>query len=155
MTIVFIAIFLILISFLLWKGTKGPARTVDELKQAIIDLDKRGLNHSTLVIDKLFSKKFVQFRKLIDGGESNIQLSFPNANWSKEYYPKVMKIVNNNNLDFSITQGEQSDKMEFLYINCKKGVELAHTVMVKILLEVFKEDPNSRFHVMLNNATLV
>ncbi len=147
-----ITIFLVIIfSFLLWRGTKGPSRTLDELKQSIIDLDKRGLNHSTLIIDKLFSKKFVQFRKLIDDGESNIQLSFPNATWSKEYFPKVLNIVKNDNLNFSISQGEQSDKMEFLYINFKKDVGLAHSVMAKILLEVFKEDPNSRFHVLLNN----
>ena len=153
MMLYFIMFFAVII-FFVWKGTKGPARTIEQLKQAITDLDNRGFNHSTLVVDKLFSKRFVQFRKIVDEGGSNIQLSFPNAKWSETYFLQIVSLAESEKLSFYILEGEQSDQMLFIHINFARDIDLAHRIMKAILLDVFKEDINGKFYVLLNNADL-
>ena len=127
------------IFILLWIGSKGPARSFNQLKSYLIDLDERGYNYSTLVINRIFSKKFIQFRKLIiNKDEINIQLAFPNANWSKNYYPQIIELAINDNLDYKIVEENHYGEMEFIYINCNRDIDLAHSLIEKILLKYLK-----------------
>lgn len=74
---------------LLWRGSKGPSRSFEELKQSIQDLYDRGYDGELLTISRLSRKKFIQLRKYALKNENGIEIIIPNAKWSASIFPGV------------------------------------------------------------------
>lgn len=145
---------IICVAFLVLKGIKGPAHSLETLERPIKDLLKRGYDGGFLMIDVSRSKYFIQLRKYInEPGKYGIELCFPNAKWSAKYFEKLTDFCIKESIDYLITEENKNGPLEFLYIDFDKDVQKAHKYIKKILIELFGFDENVKLYVRLENAT--
>lgn len=153
--IIGVIIFVICAVLLVLRGMKGPAKTLETLEKPISDLLKRGYNGGFLIIDISHTKYFLQLRKYINApGEYGIELCFPNAVWSNEYFKTLVDLCKNGGINYSIAKRNEKDALEFLCIDFAKDEHKAHKFVKRILLEVFKVDDDIKLFVRLENATV-
>jgi hypothetical protein len=150
--VLFIAIGLLL---LIWRGAKGPACTLKTLEVPIQELLRRGYHNGFIVINIHRSKYFLQLRKYIyKPGNYGIKLSFPNAKWSEQVFPKLTKFCKDNGVEYSIRKEVAEEPLEFLHVDFAKDVAKAHTTIKDIILKVFEFDESVKMFVRLENASV-
>ncbi len=141
--------------FLINKGLKGPARTLDELIVPIQDLLKRGYDGGLLFIYIPHTKYFIQLRKYVTGpGSYGIELCFPDCDWSRHLFGKLEEICKQERIKYEITEKTRISPVEFLCIDFGKDSNVAHEFVKKIILEVFGMDNKVKLFAKLQNATI-
>jgi len=140
--------------FLILRGMKGPAKTLEMLNKPIHDLLKRGYNGAYLMIDVSGMNYFLQLRKYIRiPGDYGIELCFPNAEWSSNFFKKLIELSEKEEVESSITEKNNDESLEFLCIDFKRDGDKAFQFVKRVLLQVFEVDKNVRLFVRLENAT--
>jgi len=143
------------IVLLVYKGMKGPSRTLEDLIVPIQDLLRRGYDGGILLIDVAHKKYFLQLRKYIVGaGNYGIELCFPNSDWSHDVFQKLREICNREKIEYVITEKNDTSPIEFLCIDFGKDSYAAHEFIKRIILELFGMDNNVKLFVRLENATV-
>jgi hypothetical protein len=143
------------LGILVLRGMKGPAHSLESLERPIKDLLKRGYDGGFLVIDISRSKYFIQLRKYINTpGDYGIELCFPNAKWSSQFFDKLIAFCIKEGIEYSIAKESANGSLEFLYIDFDKDSNRAHNYVKKILQEIFELDVNTKLFIRLENATL-
>jgi len=143
------------LSLIIWRGAKGPAHTLKTIEIPIQDLLRRGYHNGFLVINIHRSKYFIQVKKYIyNPGNYGIQLSFPNAKWSAQIFPKLYNFFKDSGIECSIGNEMADEPLEFLHVDFGKDVAKAHNTIKDIILKVFEFDDNIKFFVRLENATV-
>lgn len=154
---IWIIIGLMVVLFIAWvmlRGVKGPAYTLETVQKPINGLLKQGYNGGFLIIDISGSKYFFQLRKYIHApGDYGIELCFPHAKWSINFFQEVVSLCNRDGLIYSIRTENADGSLEFLYVDFEKNVALAHKCLKNILLEVFGLNENVILFARLENAT--
>lgn len=152
-----IGIILILcVGLLIYRAAKGPAYTLNSIDGPINGLLKQGYDGGFLIINISYSKKFIQFRKYINSpGEYGLSLDFPNARWSSALYEKVKSYCERNSVEYkTISRHDEGRKMEFLCVDFKRDINMAHEFLKGILCESFGVDGNVKLFARLENATI-
>jgi len=150
-----IGISIICVVLLVRKGMKGPAHTIETIKQPIKDLLQRGFDGGFLIIDVSSSKYFLQLRKYINKpGDYGIELSFPIAKWSLNLFDELIEFCNRYGIAYNLEKSKNKDSLDFLYIDFGKEYKKAHKYVSRILLDVFKINPEVKLFVRLENATV-
>jgi hypothetical protein len=133
---------------------KGPAKTLKTIGKPISDLLRRGYNGAFLVIDVSHTKYFLQLRKYISApGEYGIELFFPNAKWSINFFNKLIDLCENEKIRYSLTKKNDNEQLEFLCIDFAKNSHDAYSFIKRILLEVFEVNEDTKLFIRLENAT--
>jgi hypothetical protein len=150
-----IGVSILCVVLLVRRGVKGPARTIETIKQPIKDLLQRGFDGGFLIIDVSSSKYFLQLRKYInEPGDYGIELSFPIAKWSLNLSDKLTEFCNRCGIAYNLEKDENKGSLDFLYIDFGKDYKKAHEYVSRILLEVFDINPDAKLFVRLENATV-
>lgn len=143
------------LSLIIWRSAKGPAHTLKTLEIPIQDLLRRGYHNGFLVINIHRSKYFLQLKKYIyKPGDYGIKLSFPNAKWSEQIFPKLTKFCKDSGVEYSVGKEIAEEPLEFLHVDFGKDVTKAHNTIKDIILKVFKFDDNIKLFVRLENAAV-
>jgi hypothetical protein len=143
------------VGLLVLRGMKGPSHSLETLEQPIRDLLKRGFDGGFLIIDISRTKFFIQFRKYINApGDYGIELCFPNAKWSSQFFEKLKNFCTKEGIEYSIANKNTDGQLEFIYVDFETDYQKAHSYVKKIVLEVFELDENVKIFVRLENATV-
>ncbi|WP_231758912.1 hypothetical protein [Microbulbifer elongatus] len=151
---VLVVVFALTVIWFLKEALKGPKRTLEQLHRPISDLLSREFDGGFLIIEHSKTGRFIQFSKYTKSkGKFGIELAFPKADWSKDYYSRVKDICENFDLnvreDFSAGEGE----LTFLFADFDKDVDSAFEFSKTVFKDVFKINKTDKVHVRLRNAT--
>ena len=135
------AIALLLLGAILYHYGKRPYRhkrvVADDLSNLFKVLLYRGYDGGLMFIEAPDRKRFLQFRKYIKSKSNvGIELGFPLAPWSGEYYEIVKESLERKGIDYSIAGTSGRVTTEFLLIDLKqdvgKGVEVARLILGEV-----------------------
>ena len=144
---IFIFVFLLIFYIGLKKGLE---RSMAVLDKALQDLLTLGYDDGFLTINIAYTRKYIQFKKYVRSqNEYGIELLFPNVKWSHNYFMKLQSLCKRNKIQFLI---KKRDSIEFLCIDYGQDINLAHSFVKKIFVEVFELDKHAKFFVRLGNA---
>jgi hypothetical protein len=143
------------VAFFVWRGVKGPAHTLETIEKPIKDLLKRGYDGGFLILSVSRSKCFVQLRKYIkESGLYGIELCFPNANWSAQYFEALIDFCIREDIEYLIAKENTDGPLEFLYIDFNRDIQKAHRYIKKIFKEILGVDENVKLYSRLENASV-
>ncbi len=143
------------IFLLVYKGLKGPAKTLVELIVPIQDLLRRGFDGGILLIDVANTDYFIQLRKyIVAPGNYGIELCFPNSEWSYHFFQKLRRTCDDEKIKYSITGKTDGNPIDFLCIDFGKDTNSAYEFIKKIILEIFRMDNKVKLFVRLENAAV-
>ncbi len=141
------------IGLFLWRAAKGPSRGIDNLEEPINALLRRGYHGGFLAIHVGYSRKFVQLRKHITAPRDyRIELGFPNAKWSEEYFRKLREYCVKHNIKHDFV--DYGGPLEFLRVDFQRDSHAAYCLVKIILEEIFRVRAGTKFFVRLENASI-
>ena len=153
--IILFIVFAIVAVVLIWRGTKGPAHTLKSIYKPIDELLERGFDEGFLIITISYSKMFLQLRKYILNKKNyGIELVFPKAPWSVDYFDKIEKLCINSKIPYSIRKEVGKYTLDFLYVNYGKDSKKAYENIKQILTAVFSVNDNTKLFLRMENASL-
>jgi hypothetical protein len=150
--ILFIVVSLVL---LLLRAMKGVKYNLEKLRVAIEALLRRGYNGGFLVIKVPYSSKFVQLRKYIHSpGKYGIELGFPRAKWSEMYFDDVFAYCKRAGLQ-PVLKDEiwRNSTMEFIYADFGRDIDMAHSCILYILIEILRVNEKKGFYALLERGS--
>jgi len=154
MTWTIVVVFLLSLGLFLRRASKGPARTPETLEWPIRGLLRQGYNGGYLLIKVARSNKFLQLDKYIRApGEYGIELAFPKAEWSLQYFERLLDFCRNHGIEFRISSSSPGDPMEFLCIDFGNDYVRANDIVRKILVSVLDTPKDHRVYFKLENAS--
>ena len=119
-----------------------------EIPNRLARLLRKGRDGEFLVIQDVASERFVQIRKYADGpGHSGLSFDFPRAPWSAMYYDQVQSRMERDGIRFALQPTLDAPVTEFLQVDCGRDLELATTVVDRVLFDVFGIPRDGRFRV--------
>ncbi|MDD2601165.1 MAG: hypothetical protein PHO37_18400 [Kiritimatiellae bacterium] len=151
--VILIIFFTLIVSCFIWHASRGVVRNLECIEAALNELLRRGYDCGFLVIKVSYSTKFVQIRKYITcPGKYGIQLAFPNARWSKKYFPRIIQICNS--YDTNRCRIDYTGELEFLYFDFGKDLKQASQCVKQILVDAFSVTCKTKLFIKLENAAL-
>ncbi len=153
---IIIILAVICIGLLILRGVKGPAHTLESISKPIEDLLVRGYDDGFLIIDASGTNYFIQLRKyIITSDNYGIELSFPKADWSKNFFIQLIDYCDRSGIKYSLSKEDSmKNALEFLHIDFGKDVNKAHGLIKKIITEIFGLSKSTKLFVRLENASL-
>ena len=149
-----VAALLLLVGWRAWLASKGVPKSLEELKGALEQLLEWGRSNGFLVITPIGSNAFIQFNKyMLSATEAGLELSFPRAAWSRDYFSAVEQLCDGEAIEYRI-EHRPDNHMEFLTIDCRDDIPLAHKLTAQILTRVFDipgAGTGKRFRVLFYN----
>lgn len=151
--LVIAAIIIIRILYKLPEAYKAVGHKYEALKYYLEILLNRGYDKGFLIIRIKSSKKFIQIRKYVNSiDEYGIELGFPKAKWSLEYFKDLEDMCIQNNINYEYVYEEPLD---FIYIDFNSNIEYAYNTIKKILIEIFNQNENSRFFIRMDRIAQI
>ncbi len=131
--------------------TKGPARHLDYFERYISWLINKGYSNGTLIIEHVSSERFVQFQKYVLSEKNfGIEMSFPNAKWSKSYFDDLVSYCSSNGHKYRIVDG--SNGMQFLDIDFGTDELSAFRFAGHVFENVFGHTETEKYYGCLENC---
>jgi hypothetical protein len=150
---VWIGAALAIILFAIWlvPASRGASVGSNQLVSPLRHLLTCNLEVALLTVRPKFSQaKFVQFaRYQADDGAYGLELAFPNAPWSEDFFPKVVTAASRQGLPYEIEEAE-GDVARFVFVKFGGSVESAAEFAKTILNEIFNYAPDYQFRVRIN-----
>ena len=145
------AIVITLVAIWLVSASRGASIRADQLESALSHLLQCELNQAFLSIRPKFSKyKFLQFARYeMQDGKLGVELAFPSAPWSEDYFPKVVSAASSQGLRYEVEETEGIVN-RFVYVKFDDSVDLAAAFGKLVLTEIFGFDDDYRFRVRIN-----
>lgn len=142
------------VTLLVRRAIKGPAYTVETLAGPILGLLRQGYNGGFLIISVEQSQKFVQLNKYIQGpGRIGLELAFPRAAWSVDFYPSLERWCKAKKVPYRISRSGHEDPLEFLFVDLGRDVAYVHGFVSDVFREILGVN-DSRLFCRLENATV-
>jgi hypothetical protein len=150
-----VIIVLIVIFLLIKRGIKGPAHSIDTILKPIDELLERGFDDGFLIISISNTKHFLQLRKYIDNNDDfGLELVFPKAEWSIEYFSKLEKHCIDEGIPYSIRTEVRKHTLDFLYIIYGNDSKKSYEHIRAILITLFGVDEETVLYLRMENAAL-
>jgi hypothetical protein len=112
---------------------------LSQVKTHLEALLKRGYNGGFIIIEDMHSDRFVQLAKYIKKkGDIGIELSFPKAPWSEQYYGKFKEWLRSEKIPFIIQAVDSTPVTEFIDIDCHSNIGMALGLVESIFKDIFK-----------------
>ena len=145
------ALAIILIAIWMVPASRGASVGSGQLESPLRHLLTCDLEDVFLTVRPRFSQvKFVQFaRYRADDGAYGLELAFPSAPWSEDFFPKVVTAASSQGLPYEIEEAK-GDVARFVFVRFGDSVETAAAFARSILDEIFNYSPNYKFRVRIN-----
>ena len=133
------------ILLILWFVGKSPVKhkafAGQDLTTYIETLLKRGHNGGHMTIETRRKGEFLQISKYIEKPRIfGLQMDFPQADWSTQYYKNVQSLLHSYNVPFNLqkTELEEGQVREFISADLKRDMKVTNEVIGEILTDIFK-----------------
>ena len=140
-----------LIAVWLVPASRGAPCRSDQLQAPLDQLLNCELKQAFLSIRPRFTAdNFLQFdRYPMSDGRQGIELAFPSAAWSDDYFPKIISAASQQGLKYEI-QELKGDVNKFVHVRFEDSVDQAAGFAKSILTDVFGFSSNYTFRVRIN-----
>lgn len=131
-------------------GRGAPAGS-DQLEAPLRQLLTCELENAFLSVRPKFShERFLQFARYeLCEGQRGLELAFPNAPWSENYFPRVVTAASTQGLIYDIEESE-GDVARFVFVKFGDSADSAAAFAKSILVEMFDYAPDYKFRVRIN-----
>ncbi|RLA28417.1 MAG: hypothetical protein DRR11_16695 [Gammaproteobacteria bacterium] len=146
-----VALAVALITVWLVPAGRGASRRSDQLEVALDQLLKCELEQAFLSIrPKFAATKFLQFgRYPIGDSRLGIELAFPSAAWSDDYFPKIVTAASQRGLKYEV-QELKGEVNRFVFVQFEDSAYQAAAFAQSVLTDVFGFAPDYNFRVRIN-----
>lgn len=146
-----VALAIALIAIWLVPASRGAPRRSDQLALALTQLMACELEQAFLSIRPKFSaSKFLQFARYeMSTGHLGLELAFPSAPWSTDYFPKVVTAASKLGLSYEIEEME-GNVNRFVFVRFGDSVDQAAAFAKSVLTEIFGFEQDYKFRVRIN-----
>ena len=125
---------------------------VDNLPEVLRTVLKRCLNGGSVVIEDRRTGQFVQFRKyILAKGDYGLELGFPDAPWSRAFFPKLRDALTAKSIRFRETGRSAGDITNFLHVDCGKDIAKAVEISRLCFFGIFNLARDTRFKSTLSD----
>ena len=140
-----------LIAIWMVPACRGASIGSDQLEAPLRQLLTCELESAFLSVRPKFSQeKFLQFSSYETGeGQRGVELAFPNAPWSEDYFPRVVTAASTDGLSYEIEEAE-GDVTRFVFVKFGDSAHSAADFAKSVLNEIFDYPPDYRFRVRIN-----
>jgi hypothetical protein len=143
----------IAICVVLIPASRGGSRAADTLEPALDQLLNLDDATSFLVIKPRFAPHiFLQYAMYPESRTAKgfgVQIVFPQAEWSKEFFPKVVTKASKEGIRYEIID-DDGGGLRFAMVRFGKDVRSAAEFGRSILIDIFGFDSNYRFRARIN-----
>jgi len=137
----------------LWLGSKGALHSLPELKRSLRQLLECGANTGFIIITPRGTKYFIQFNSyVLRDGRRGMEMAFPNADWSKEFFARLKAYCDANGIAHEIQFGNDHP-MRFLVVDCQADIDRTHDLIKGIVGDVFGLNVDRQYHVLFYDFT--
>ena len=132
-------------------ASRGAPRRADQLGLALTQLLGHEQEQAFLSIRPKFSaNKFLQFSRYeMDEGQVGLELAFPSAPWSTDYFPKVVTAASKQGLSYEVKETEGAVN-RFVLVKFGDSVNRAAAFAKSVLTEIFEFAPDYTFRIRIN-----
>jgi hypothetical protein len=132
---------MIALTLLSRRAVKHYHLTEAKLQWLLDALLYRGHDGAVLLVEDRHRRVFVQVRKVIRSGEEPfLQLGFPDAGWSSEFYSKVGKVLIEQGAPIAEVEAEEDGVVAYLLADLGTDTGLAARVVKRLTEEVLQID---------------
>lgn len=118
---------------------ESSEQSFDDIRGRLDQLLRSGFDQGFVVFKFKGSECFIQFRKYIHAkGDYGLELGFPDADWSRAYFPLVAEYCTRNDIPYTIGPHNVGDEMEFLHADVGKDTDAAFRLVGDIVEHVFR-----------------
>ena len=146
-TILFITLTIILLHWYLKQPIHHKIKRL-QIKKYVDDFLLQLGNGAILIINHKKSNKFIQFAKYIDNNITNLTFGFPNAPWSKSYYPKVISVLKEKGYTIEEENINTEPVTSFIRIDFIKNSDEA-TKIAYLALDIMEINPDEELSATL------
>ncbi|MEM7049909.1 MAG: hypothetical protein AAF604_09620 [Acidobacteriota bacterium] len=145
------------VMLMLWLSRRpGKHRRVPqlELEKYLDRLLRSGLEGGLAIIEVPKTEEFIQFKKIFKPNRRfSIELGFPLAPWSTEFYSQVREILESNNWAYFRSSTGDETVREFTLADFGNDVKPAGDCSRLILREAFRLQPEDTVTVLLQSIS--
>jgi hypothetical protein len=114
--------------------------------------------NSLFIVEAPATERYMQFTKCITDTGVTIQLQFPRAPWSLQYYDEVQELLKQGEYYYKIWPVRPEDKFapeidQFIVVYLERDLQQAIILTKLILLEIFKLKPSDTALVWFGNVS--
>lgn len=126
-----------------------------EIRNRLELLLRRGYDQASVIISFENANAFLQFRKYIHAkGDVGLELNFPQAEWSRDYFPKLSEWCPLNGFTYDIEHDVQGGRLGFLqvdagedilHVDTSEDLDKAMRLVEGTITQVFGLKPDTEF----------
>jgi hypothetical protein len=118
---------------------ESSKQSFDDIRGRLDQLLRCGFDQGFVIFKFQGSDCFIQFRKYIHAkGDYGLELGFPKADWSRDYFPLVAECCTKNHIPYTIGPHNIGDDMEFLHADVGKDTDAAFRLVGDIVDHAFR-----------------
>lgn len=149
---------LLIVFGFLWHRGKTPyihrAVHQQELRKFLEVLLYRGYDRGFICVQVPKDVRFLQFSKYIMNGQRvGLQLDFPLAPWSKDYYELLRTLLREKRILCEVEKTGQDGVTEFLVVDVKQDLSLAFDLTQLILQNLYGLDEDVRVELYFSGVS--
>ncbi|MBI9099529.1 MAG: hypothetical protein JEY91_13685 [Spirochaetaceae bacterium] len=135
--IIIVAVIILLIFFRYYLSQPIVHKvTQNQLGKYFKILLYRGYDGGYTIIEGSLKKTFLQYKKYITENEVYLEMSFPKAKWSQEYYDRLKEYLEKREIKYRINNSSESP-IEFIDINCSNDIDFCTALTRDIFVNIF------------------
>lgn len=129
-----------------WREVGADDSGLAAIRKHIERLLRQGYDRGALVLTFKGTDAFIQFRKYIHAkGDQGLELGFPDAEWSREFFPRLAEWCEQNGFSHDIAHNSEGGGLNFLHVDTGDDLDAAMRLVEGIVTDIFSLEPNARF----------
>lgn len=144
--IIVIVVMIFLIDRLGRRPTRHNLQGLDELVRFIEGLVTQAKDGTILIVKHKKTKRFIQFVKESNHGKSmRIHYGFPDASWSRPFFPKIIANFNKERIPYQIIKTNDDSVRRFITVDHIENIEVIIRI-AKLSFEAMNLLPSDQYY---------
>jgi hypothetical protein len=128
------------------SASETVKQTFDDIRGQLEQLLKSGFDQGFVIFQFKDGGRFIQFRKYIHAkGDYGLELAFPKADWSVEFFPLVARCCDRLNISHTVGPHTRGDGLEFLHADLGRDTDMAFRLVCSIVDDVFRISRDTQY----------
>lgn len=117
------------------------------IREHLAHLLRQGYDQASAVLTFKGTDAVIQFRKYIHAkGDRGLELGFSDAEWSREYFPKLVDWCEKNGFACNLDRNSQGGGLDFLHVDTGDDLDTAMRLVEGIMTDIFGLKNDTRFY---------
>lgn len=137
-----------------WQEMDNDTSGLAAIRRHLDRLLRQGYDRGCVVVAFKGTDAFIQFRKYIHAkGDHGLELGFPDAEWSREFFPHLSEWCGQNGFAYDLDRNSQGGGLDFLYVDTGNDLDAAMRLVEGIVTDIFGLEPDSPFSYRIDSIS--